>query len=91
MELKQIAEVEWDFVDDDNPNWKWCMENATFVHKEACEFILHIGDALGQTPEDIPYWLHYSEDMRLGGCTEDFIAKYLEAKDNGAERVLFWS
>jgi len=86
MEMKQLAEVEWDFAEDDT-NWKWCKENATFVHREWCEFILHIGEPIDT---GIPYWQFLVTEMREGGCTEDFITKYIECKDAGAWHVLLW-
>jgi len=87
MDKSVLIEIEWDFEDDD-PNWEFCLRNSTFVHKEACEFILHIGQDVGESPAP---WRSYVEVMRKGGCTEDFIEAYLEAKDAGACRVLFWA
>jgi hypothetical protein len=87
MVKSTLIEIEWNFEDDD-PNWEFCIKNATFIHKEACEFILHIGQDEDGSPA---YWHGYIEDMRKGGCTEDFIAAYLAAKDAGAAHVLFWA
>ena len=84
MQLNTVAEIWWDF-DDQDPNWIWCVAHASFVHREACEYILYIGAQLG----DDAYWKLEAEHMRRGGCTEDFIDAYLAAKDAGAVRVIF--
>ncbi|OHD23793.1 MAG: hypothetical protein A2Y38_17030 [Spirochaetes bacterium GWB1_59_5] len=92
MEASVMVEIEaGEFFNDEDPaqaNWKFCKEHATFSHREACEFILHIG------PKHIsagkPYWESFVEDMREYGCTEDFITAYLLAKDLGAMRVMFY-
>ena len=89
MDMTATAEIWWD-LDHEDPNWKWCSKHATFAHRDACEYVLYIGGQLGETTDDIPYWKLYVEDMRNGGCTEDFIAAYLAAKDAGAVRVIFY-
>jgi len=81
IELTKTAEILRDF-DDEDPNWIWCMAHASFAHREACEFILYIGS-------DDHSSLHV-EHMRKGGCTDDFVAAYLAAKDAGAVRVIFY-
>jgi hypothetical protein len=89
MEKSVLVEIEWDFEgDEDNPDWAFCMKNANFVHREACEFILHVGQDEDGSPA---YWRNSIEEMRAEGCTPAFIAAYLEAKDAGAMRVMFWS
>ena len=102
MKLDSIAQIEWDFGDE-NADWKWCMENATFSHREACEFILYIGDAALESvlcqglrvtflqANGTSYWEMFSTKMREDGCSAEFIAAYLEAKDAGAIFALFWS
>ena len=67
-------------------NWHYCVAHATFSHQAACEFILHIGTSEGEDA----YWPHKLEEMRSYGCTKEFIAAYLKAKDMGATRVLFY-
>jgi hypothetical protein len=73
--------------DGENINWKYCVERATFAHKDddACEFILHIGGepGSGNHADDI------IAEMKAYGCTPDFIEAYTEARDAGAFRVLF--
>jgi hypothetical protein len=80
-----LAEIEWKFEGDDDVNWIFLVQRAAFSHREACEFLLHVG-----TSED-RHWEHVERQMREHGCTDDFIAAYLEAKDAGAMRVLYWS
>ena len=46
---------------------------------------MHVG------PTEDRYWKHVEHEMREYGCTDDFIAAYLSAKDAGAMRVLYWS
>lgn len=80
-----LVEVEAsDLFVDDGPNWKWCIQNATFTHKEECEFILYV-------PEETEYFLAEVESMKAGGCTPEFIKAYEDARKLGAAKVLFWS
>lgn len=84
MELSQIAEIDaTDLFEGENINWQYCMQHATFSHKEACEFIIHIGDD--------EFIANCIQEMQEFGCTEDFIRAYREAKATGAWRVLFWA
>lgn len=75
---------------DGNANWRYCKEYATFRHRDACEFILHIHRP---TDYDDANFLH--EDtvnlMKDCGCTEDFIKAYEDARKAGAARVLFYA
>lgn len=88
MTFSVVAEVEASALfDGDNINWKYCVEHATFAHRDddACEFILHIGGEPGSE--------NYADtiiaEMKEYGCTPAFIAAYTEARDAGALRVLF--
>jgi hypothetical protein len=78
-----LAEVEWHFEEGD-VNWRYCKAQASLGHRYANEFILYIGEA-----ED-GFWVRKMDEMRAFGCTEDFIAAYEAARDDGAMRVLFW-
>ncbi len=83
-----IAEVHAkDLFGDDNINWLYCKEHATFVHNDsdACEFILEIGNA----EEAHTYAETTIKEMAAYGCTSAFIDAYTEARDAGALRVLF--
>jgi hypothetical protein len=73
--------------DGENINWRYCVEKATFIHRDddACEFILHIGGGPGS--EDGA--TNIIEDMQTYGCTPEFMQAYAEARDAGALRVLF--
>jgi hypothetical protein len=72
----------------ENVNWKYCVDHATFIHRDdnACEFILHIGGGPGSE--------NYADtiiaEMKEHGCTPAFIDAYTEARDAGALRVLFY-
>lgn len=68
----------------ENINWQYCKEHATFAHKEACEFIIHIGD-------DYDDWNRKIEEMKDYGCTTEFVRAYEDAARMGAVRVLFYA
>lgn len=78
-----MAEVEAsEFFPDENVNWNYCMTQATFSHRDACEFIIHCGD-----PDFVK---NRATHMRNFGCTPAFIDAYLLAAASGAIRVLFY-
>lgn len=86
--MSQLAEIDAsNFFEDESINWQWCTQFATFEHREACEFVVHIGNA----DDDLDYAKHKVEQMREFGCTADFIAAYREAVAGGAVRVLFYA
>ena len=72
----------------DNINLRYCVEHASFAHRDddACEFILHIGDGAGSENHADTILAQ----MKEYGCTPDFIEAYIEARDAGASRVLFY-
>ena len=82
-----LAEIEWDFDGDSDVNRRFLVEHSAFTHKEACEFIVHVGAA--DDPQG--HWVSVEQSMRDFGCHEAFIRAYSAAKDAGATRVLFWS
>jgi hypothetical protein len=88
MQASILIEIEWEFGEDEerDPNWLYCVQEATFKHDEACEFILHIERDQEEFP--IEGQLHL---MRDAGCTPEFVQAYLDAFNLGAQRVLFWS
>lgn len=91
IEVSPLAEIYADELfghNDDNPNFLYCLEHATYHHTEACEYILHIG-VLDST-EDPPYWEGVVQEMVTYGCTQEFIDAYVAAKDARAVRVLFY-
>lgn len=73
------------FFEDESVNWEWCVANATFVHKDACEFIVHAGAGVSSMVESI------AASTRAFGCTGDFIAAYEQNAKAGAVRVLFFA
>ena len=88
--MSNLCEIQWDF-DGEDEDWKWLNENATFSHREACEFIVHVGeddkDATGLTE----YARDTAAKMGEAGCSDDFIAEYVKAAQLGAVRVLFYA
>lgn len=83
MHFTTMCEVEAsEFFPDEGVNWKYCMEHATFVHKDACEFIIHCGDG--------EFTNNTAERMMNYGCTKEFIAAYKLAAASGAVRVMFY-
>lgn len=89
LRVSVLAEINWEF-DDDGPDWSYCQAHATFSHREACEFVLHVGsdgiDASG-LPE---YARNLVDEMMRWTCTPAFIEAYTSAARTGAARVLFW-
>ena len=65
-----------------NPNWEYCMEQAPFSHKEACEFIFPIS----REPQ---YYALRLGEMGKAGCTLEFAKAYAAAYEAGANWVLF--
>lgn len=79
-----LAEVNAeDLFENENINWKFCTEHATFSHKEACEFIIHCGDK--------EFTEGMEQRMKDFGCTQAFRDAYRIAAASGAVRVLFWA
>lgn len=88
LQCSVLAEIEWNFGEagDQDINWKFLNQEATFSHKEACEFILHIG-----TGSEDQHSGHVIHKMKEFGCTDDFINAYIAAEKAGATRVMFWA
>lgn len=83
FEEEKLLSLEWDFEEGDS-DWNYCVAQATFSHKEACEFILHCGAGNDGHAEFMV------KTMITAGCSPAFMEAYLAAKDAGAVRVLFW-
>jgi hypothetical protein len=86
MRMDITADIDWTFEDGD-ANHEFCKKEATFTHKDACEFIVHIGHDINQ--EDS----HYNRvlaSMKTAGCSEAFMDAYREAGELGAVRALFY-
>jgi len=39
----RVFQTEFDFIDKGDTDWRLSLEHATFIHKEACEFIFYVG------------------------------------------------
>lgn len=87
MRASVLVEVESTALfEAENVNWRYCVEHATFTHKDACEFILHI-----YARDEEEHHLDKIQKMVEFGCTAPFVAAYVEARKLGAERVLFYA
>lgn len=85
MNSYKLVEIEADeLFEDENVNWKYCMNHATFTHKEACEFIFSIAE------EDEYFELDVT-NMKEQGCTSAFINSLKQARSHGAKYVLFYA
>jgi hypothetical protein len=92
MPITNLAEVDAsDLFKDEGADWRWCCDNATFTHKEACEFILHIGNPTDILQGDDTIFEETCKSMKDSGCTQDLIDCYVSAKEAGATRVLFYA
>ncbi len=57
-----------DLFANESPDWRYCVENASFSHREACEFIIHIGMDDDETFEERLREMHAYDE-----CSEDFL------------------
>lgn len=82
MEFSVLMDVDASelFEENNGINLQYCQKHATFSHKEACEYILHIGDD--------GYHHFVAKEMANFGCTESFITTYQNARRLGAMRIL---
>lgn len=80
-----ISEVEWSFGGDADPNYEYCVENATFKHYEDTEYVLSLGPA-----SDDEYFDMIVEEMKEAGCSQEFIEACRYAKLSGATYILFY-
>jgi hypothetical protein len=91
LKFSVLAEINWQFEgDEEDPNWCFCNRRANFSHREACEFVLHIGDENVDSSGVPEYARSQAQEMFDAGCTRAFINAYLEAAASGAMRVLVW-
>jgi len=65
-ELRLLDVDATDLFEDESPDWKYCIEYAAFSHREACEFMLYIGDT--KNAEVL------RAHMNTSGCSQDFLA-----------------
>jgi hypothetical protein len=86
----KLAEIEWPFEEDDD-DWRYCLEHANFSHREACEFILHVGEDPQRYFSGLTEYASTTiREMTEFGCSKPFIDAYVAAAKAGAIRVLFW-
>jgi hypothetical protein len=79
-----LFQYEFELCDSDNINWKYCVNNATFSHREACEFILYL------YPGSVSDFETFTKELKEFGCTSDFIEAVIEARGAGAVYALFY-
>jgi hypothetical protein len=87
MRISNIVEIDaTGFFKDENENWEYCINRATFRHRDddACEFIIHL-----YSNNDASFNFVVRE-MIKAKCTEEFIEACRDARNLGAERVLFF-
>jgi hypothetical protein len=81
----KMVETEWEFHGgDDSSDWVYLNDEATFSHKNACEFILWV-------PDDRDAFEERLCGMREAGCSPDLIEAFTEARRRGAEKLLIYS
>jgi hypothetical protein len=84
VKFLKLAEVDAnELFAEENANWRFCRDNATFSQQDACEFILHV-------PGDAQHFEDNVDNMRSVECTEEFIEAYRNAKRAHADYVLFY-
>lgn len=81
-----MAEVPADkfFEDDDSVDYRYCSKFASFVHKDACEFMIHLSS---NRDERFDYEL---SAMKEFGCTEGFMEALKTARDSGATWAMLY-
>jgi hypothetical protein len=68
---------------DEGPDWRFCEEHATFIHVDACEYVIHCADEA--------YAEGKAQEMEAAGCSAEFIRAYRDAARSGALRVIFYA
>lgn len=81
LTVRPMVEVDADFLfENESENWKWCLDNATFTHREACEFIIHLGkDTI------------FEPSFKKYGCSKEFSRLIAQARAAGAEWLLLYA
>lgn len=64
----------FDLFENESINWKYCMENATFTHRDACEFVLYLS-------QDDDIFEDTLTEMKEFGCTEEFMKTVKQARN----------
>lgn len=66
---------------EENTNWLYCNAFASFIHRDACEFLIYLAD-------DNFFSNGMLGNMKLEGCTEEFITTVIWARGQGATWLL---
>lgn len=77
-----------DLFEGENTNWHWCVDNATLAHRDACEFVLHVGH--DPDADDSPFRRTIAR-LAESGCTDEFLLACRDAARLGAAWVLFYA
>lgn len=73
-----------DLFKDDSPDWKWCVDHASFSHNSACEFMVYCG---GSTL-DFKCMLGQMEEQ---GASQKLISHIKHARDIGAKWAMLYA
>lgn len=89
-EFKRVLMMEYnvgELFDNDSPNWKYCVEHASFAHKDedACEFMLYL------EPDDETVFEMKFQEMNKAGCSAQFMNVVNEARKTGAVWLLLYA
>jgi len=84
VENMRVAQIgidshEWGDEDDPKSDWRIVQEICCFSHREACEFILPVGE------DD------YIKTFKEAGLSEKFLKWCKEAQDEGYSYICFYS
>ncbi len=80
---RRVYEYEFPF-EDDEPDWNWCIDAATFSHREACEFLIWIPDDRAVVADKIV-------EMKQAGCSSLLINLFKQAFHAKVEFLLLWA
>lgn len=83
LSARRVVEFDASDLFDDDSNLSWCEANATFVHREACEYLLYL-------PSARPDRRFQLREMRSGGVSDELLAVVRQAHKRGADLLLLW-
>lgn len=87
FEDMRVGQLEWQF-DGEDSDWQIMAEHATFSHREAPEFILHIGMVHGTESDSQETWLEHWKSLGLSAVVIEAIRA---AQKKGYEFLCFYS
>ena len=80
VETLTIIDVDaTDLFADESKDWRYCAENASFQHKEACEFMLYVG-----FEDDEDFERRLREMKAHGDVSDDLLTLMRLARDQQA-------